>query len=109
MNRSVGRFRFVLAMTAWLGATAGLAVAASKNAAEEAIRAQTAAWEKAYNAADSKAAGATFVLNKPTEVGVSGKKDGKWHYIRDTWNADAPAAPPPPPAPAAAPAAPPKK
>ena len=88
--------------------------------------------------ADSKAAGVVFAINYPTEVGVSGntgwesgtykatikgsvvetgkflsvsrKKDGKWLYIRDTWNADAP---PPPPAPAPAPVpaapAPPKK
>jgi hypothetical protein len=34
-------------------------------------------------------------------LSVSRKKDGKWLYIRDTWNADAP------PAPAQAPAAPP--
>ena len=79
--------------------------------------------------ADSKAAGAVFLLNAKTDVGVSGnmgwesgtykvtvkgavvetgkflsvsrKKDGKWLYIRDTWNADAP------PAPSQAPAAPP--
>lgn len=75
--------------------------------------------------AGSKAAGAVFVLDPRTDVGVSGsmawesgtykvtvkgaivetgkflsvsrKKDGKWLYIRDTWNADAtptPAAPP---------------
>lgn len=77
----------------------------------------------------SKAAGAVFILDPKTDVGVSGnmgwesgmykvtvngavvetgkflsvsrKKDGKWLYIRDTWNADAP------PAPAQAPAAPP--
>ena len=83
--------------------------------------------------AGSKAAGAVFVVNPKTDVGVSGnmgwesgtykatvkgavvetgkflsvsrKKDGKWHYIRDTWNADAPPAPPvPPQAPAAPPA-----
>jgi uncharacterized protein (TIGR02246 family) len=83
--------------------------------------------------AGSKAAGAVFVLDPKTDVGVSGnmawesgtykvtvkgavvetgkflsvsrKADGKWLYIRDTWNADAPAAPPaPPPAPAAPPA-----
>ena len=84
--------------------------------------------------AASKAAGAVFVLDPKTDVGVSGamgwesgtykvtvkgavvetgkflsvsrKKDGKWLYIRDTWNADAPSAPPAPPAtPAAPPAA----
>ncbi len=82
--------------------------------------------------AASKAAGAVFVVDPKTDVGVSGamgwesgtykvtvkgavvetgkflsvsrKKDGKWLYIRDTWNADAPIAPPAPP-PAAAPAA----
>jgi uncharacterized protein (TIGR02246 family) len=82
--------------------------------------------------AGSKAAGAVFVINPKTDVGVSGnmgwesgtykvtvkgavvetgkflsvsrKKDGKWLYIRDTWNADAP--PAPPAAPPAAPAAP---
>jgi len=80
--------------------------------------------------AGSKAGGVVFVLNPKTDVGVSGnmgwesgtykvtvkgavvetgkflsvsrKKDGKWHYIRDTWNADAA----PAPAPAAAPPAP---
>jgi uncharacterized protein (TIGR02246 family) len=79
--------------------------------------------------ANSKAAGAVFALNPKTDVGVSGnmgwesgtykvtvkgavvetgkflsvsrKKDGKWLYIRDTWNADAP------PATAQGPAAPP--
>jgi uncharacterized protein (TIGR02246 family) len=68
--------------------------------------------------AGSKAAGAVFVIDPQTDVGVSGdmgwesgkykvtvkgaivetgkflsvsrKKDGKWLYIRDTWNADAP-------------------
>ncbi len=78
--------------------------------------------------AGSAAAGAVFVLDPKTDVGISGnmgwesgtykvtvkgavvetgkflsvsvKKDGKWLYVRDTWNADAP------PAPAAAPAPP---
>lgn len=80
--------------------------------------------------AASKAAGVVFVIDPKTEVGVSGamgwesgtykvmvkgavvdtgkflsvsrKKNGKWLYIRDTWNSDVP---PAPPAPAAAPAA----
>lgn len=81
--------------------------------------------------ASSKEAGAVFNVDPKTDVGVSGnlgwesgtytvtvksatvetgkflsvsrKKDGKWLYIRDTWNADAaPAAVPP--APPAAPA-----
>ena len=81
--------------------------------------------------AASKAAGVVFVIDPKTDVGVSGamgwesgtykvnvkgavvetgkflsvsrKKDGKWLYIRDTWNSDAPPAPPAPatPAPAA--------
>ena len=84
--------------------------------------------------AASKAAGVVFVLPDRTDVGVSGtmgwesgtykvtvkgavvetgkflsvsrKKDGKWQYIRDTWNADAPPAPSAPPqAPATPPAA----
>ena len=83
----------------------------------------------ANSIAESKAGGAVFVINPKTDVGVSGnmgwesgtykvtvkgavvetgkflsvsrKKDGKWHYIRDTWNADAPPAPPAAPAPAA--------
>jgi len=84
--------------------------------------------------AASKSAGAVFVLDPKTDVGVSGpmgwesgtykvtvkgavvetgkflsvsrKKDGKWLYIRDTWNADAAAAPSAPaPAAAAPPAA----
>src|SRR6185436_7588042 len=70
--------------------------------------------------ASSKAAGVVFMLNPKTDVGVSGKmgwesgtykvtvkgavvetgkflsvsrkKDGKWHYLRDTWNADTPVA-----------------
>ena len=83
--------------------------------------------------ASSKSADAVFVLNPKTDVGVSGttgwesgtyqvtvkgavvqtgkflsvsrKKNGKWLYIRDIWNADAPPAVPatsaaPPPAPA---------
>ena len=83
--------------------------------------------------AGSKAAGAVFALNPKTDVGVSGsmgwesgtykvtvkgavvetgkflsvssKKDGKWLYIRDTWNADAPpASPTAPQAPGAPPA-----
>jgi uncharacterized protein (TIGR02246 family) len=74
--------------------------------------------------AESKAAGAVFVIDPKTEVGVSGntgwesgtfkvvikgtvvetgkflsvsrKKNGTWSYIRDTWNTDsAPAAPAP--------------
>ena len=85
--------------------------------------------------AGSKAVGAVFVLNPKTDVGVSGnmgwesgtykvtvkgavvetgkflsvsrKKDGKWLYIRDTWNADAPPAPSTAPAPPKAAAAPP--
>ena len=76
--------------------------------------------------AGSQAAGVVFVINPKTDVGVSGdmgwesgtykvtikgavvetgkflsvsrKKDGKWLYIRDTWNADAPPAPAAPPA-----------
>ncbi len=97
------------------------------------------------NIAEAAAAGVVFVVDPKTDVGVSGnmgwesgtykatikgavvetgkflsvsrKKDGKWLYIRDTWNADAapapaatPAAPPAaPPAAAKAPAAPPAK
>ena len=85
--------------------------------------------------AAAKAAGAVFTLNPKTDVGVSGnmgwesgtykvtvkgatvetgkflsvsrKKDGKWLYLRDTWNADAPPAPPAPPPAAAAPPPPP--
>lgn len=84
--------------------------------------------------AGSKAAGVVFNINPRTDVGVSGntgwesgtytatikgavvesgkflsvsrKKDGKWHYLRDTWNADAPPAPPEPAATAAPPKAP---
>jgi uncharacterized protein (TIGR02246 family) len=153
-------------MAVLLCALAGVAQASPAD--EAAIRAQTMAWEKAYNSgdakgvaaqyaddalllppgspavsgraailtfftkdiADSKAAGAEFVIDPKTDVGVSGdmgwesgrytatvkgavvesgkflsvsrKKDGKWLYIRDIWNADTPA---PDPAPAAAPAA----
>jgi len=80
--------------------------------------------------ANSKAAGVIFAVAPKADVGVSGnmgwesgtytvtmkgavvetgkylsvsrKKDGKWLYLRDTWNADAP----PAPVPAAAPPAP---
>ena len=83
--------------------------------------------------AGAKAAGAVFVVNTGTDVGVSGnmgwesgtykvtvkaavvetgkflsvsrKKDGKWLYLRDTWNADAPPAPAVSAAPAASPPA----
>jgi uncharacterized protein (TIGR02246 family) len=163
-----------VAMIAVAGSMTGLAHAASPTAADEAaLRAQTASWEKAYNAgdakgvaaqyaddalllppgspgvrgraailaffakevADSKAAGVVFVIDPKTDVGVAGnmgwesgtykvtvkgavvetgkflsvsrKKDGKWLYIRDTWNADAPPAPPASPAPPQPPAAPP--
>lgn len=72
--------------------------------------------------AGSKAAGVVFNINPGTDVGASGnmgwesgtytatikgvvvesrkflsvsrKTGGKWHYIRDTWNADAPPASP---------------
>jgi uncharacterized protein (TIGR02246 family) len=72
--------------------------------------------------ASAKGAGAVFILNPNTDVGVSGntgwesgtysvtvngsvvetgkflsvsrKINGKWLYIRDTWNADAPVTPP---------------
>ena len=84
--------------------------------------------------AGSKAAGVVFNINPKTDVGVSGdlgwesgtytvtskgavveagkflsvsrKINGKWQYIRDTYNADAPPAPAAPAAPAKAPAAP---
>jgi uncharacterized protein (TIGR02246 family) len=84
--------------------------------------------------AGSKAADAVFAVNPKSDVGVSGnmgwesgtykvtvkgavietgkflsvyrKKNGKWLYIRDTWNADAPPAPPAPPQTPAAPPAP---
>ncbi len=80
--------------------------------------------------AASKAAGVVFVIDPKTEVGVSGamgwesgtykvtvkgavvdtgkflsvsrKKNGKWLYIRDTWNSDAPPAPAAPATPPAA-------
>ncbi|MEP6701566.1 MAG: DUF4440 domain-containing protein [Betaproteobacteria bacterium] len=85
----------------------------------------------------SQAAGVVFNINPKTDVGVSGnlgwesgtytatikgavveagkflsvsrKHKGKWLYIRDTWNADAPPAPAAAGTPAAAPVAAPKK
>ena len=82
--------------------------------------------------AGSKAGGAVFAIAPNADVGVSGnmgwesgtytvtvkgavvetgkylsvsrKKDGKWLYIRDTWNADAPPTPAAPPQAPAAPA-----
>jgi len=159
-------------IVALAGSMAGFGQEALAATADEAaIRAQTASWEKAYNAGDakavaaqyaddalllppgapavsgraaildyftkdiagSKAAGVVFVVNPKTDVGVSGnmgwesgmykvtmkgavvetgkflsvshKKDGKWQYIRDTWNADAAPAPAAPPQPPAIPAA----
>jgi uncharacterized protein (TIGR02246 family) len=162
------------ALIALVSNVAGLSHAAA-GADEAAIRAQTTAWEKAYNGGDAKgvaaqyaedallmppgargakgkaaildyftkdiagsqAAGVIFAIDPKTDVGVSGnmgwesgtykvtvkgavvdtgkflsvsrKKDGKWYYIRDTWNSDAPppaAKPAPAPTvPAAAPAA----
>jgi uncharacterized protein (TIGR02246 family) len=47
------------------------------------------------------ASGATVDTGK--YIGVFQKRDGKWLYIRDTWNSDNP--PPPPAEPAAEPAA----
>jgi uncharacterized protein (TIGR02246 family) len=170
MIRSKKMSWLAVGVVAVMGAMAGFAHAAAD---EDAIRAQSATWEKAYNGGDaktvaaqyaedalllppgasgvrgraailefftkdiatSKAAGAVFVLNPKSDVGVSGnmgwesgtykvtvkgaivetgkflsvsrKKDGKWLYLRDTWNADAPPAPPASPAPPQAPAAPP--
>ena len=157
-------------LVALAGSMAGVvhAAAPAAGADEAAIRAQTTAWEKAYNGGDakgltalyaddalmmppgvagvsgkaailayitkdiasSKAGGVVFVINPKTDVGVSGdmgwesgtykvtvkgavvdtgkflsvsrKKDGKWLYIRDTWNSDAPPAPAAPAAPPAA-------
>jgi len=175
MNRSMGRHWTTIAALACAGAIATAAFAAPKNSDEEGLRAQTMAWEKAYNSgdakgvaaqyaedalllppgspavkgraaiqhfftkdiADSKAAGAMFVINYPTEVGVSGnmgwesgtykaivkgavvesgkflsvsrKQGGKWLYIRDTWNADASPAPAPAATPTPPAAAPAKK
>jgi len=160
MNRSKRMSWLAVGIVALMGLITVLAHAASPASADEdAIRAQTISWGKAYNGgdakavaalyaedalllppgvsgvsgraailryftkdiADSKAAGAVFALNPKTDVGVSGnmgwesgtykvnvkgavvetgkflsvsrKKDGKWLYIRDTWNADAPPAP----------------
>jgi ketosteroid isomerase-like protein len=161
--------RSTVALAACLLVAVNVVHAASKNKDEQALHAQTVAWEKAFNGgdvkgvaaqyaddavlmppdssavrgrvaierffakymADGKAAGVTFAIDYPTEGGVTGnigwesgtykamikgnvvergkflsvsrKKGGKWLYIRDMWNADAPPAPPaPPPAPAAA-------
>jgi uncharacterized protein (TIGR02246 family) len=48
------------------------------------------------------------VVDKGKYIGVFQKRDGKWLYIRDTWNSDNPPAPAAPPAevPAAEPAKP---
>jgi uncharacterized protein (TIGR02246 family) len=103
------------------------------------VRGRTAIQEFfAKDVAGSKAAGAVFALNPKTDVGVSGnmgwesgtykvtvkgavvetgkflsvsrKINGKWLYIRDTWNADAPSAPASPASPPASTAPPaPKK
>ena len=168
MFRSNNKSWRAVGIVALAGALAMVSTAvAAASADETAIRAQTLAWEKAFNGGDAKgvaaqyaddallmppgapavsgkaaildfftkevagakAGGAVFVINPKTDVGVSGKtgwesgsykvtvkgaivetgkflsvsrkKDGRWLYYRDTWNADAP---PPPPAPPAAPA-----
>ena len=70
-------------------------------------------WESGTYTATVKGA----VVESGKFLSVSRKKGGKWLYIRDTWNADAPPAPAaaaapapaPAPAPAAAPAPAPKK
>jgi hypothetical protein len=52
-------------------------------------------WESGTYKVTAKAA----VVETGSFLSVSRKKDGKWIYIRDTWNADAaPAAPPAAPA-----------
>ena len=173
MNRSKEVLKIAAGIVALVASMANFAYAASPNADEAAIRAQTVSWEQAYNGGDakalaalyaddavllppgasavrgraaiqeffakdvagSKAAGAVFALNPKTDVAVSGnmgwesgtykvtvkgavvetgkflsvsrKLNGKWLYIRDTWNADAPAAAPASPSPPPAPTAPP--
>jgi hypothetical protein len=37
--------------------------------------------------------GTGAVVESGMFLSVSRKKDGKWYYLRDTWNADAPPAP----------------
>lgn len=59
-------------------------------------------WESGTYTATIKGA----VVESGKFLSVSRKKDGKWHYIRDIWNADAPPAPPAPVASPSAPAAP---
>jgi uncharacterized protein (TIGR02246 family) len=147
------RYSFWIVIALLVGATSNAGPA--PGADEAAIRAQTTAWMKAYNAADAKSvaalyaddamlappeapaaagrtailafftkdvagaksAGLTLSVTGTTDVGVSGdlgwesgtyaatvkgavvgtgkflsvsrKKDGKWLYIRDTWNSDA--------------------
>jgi uncharacterized protein (TIGR02246 family) len=161
-------FRFIKGSALAIMALFFSIAAPASPADEAAIRAQTTAWEKAYNAGDakgvaaqyaddallmppgaagirgkvaildyftkdiaaSKGAGAVFVINPKTDVGVAGetgwesgtykvtvkgavvdtgkflsvsrKKDGKWLYYRDTWNSDGAAEPAPAPKPAAA-------
>ena len=54
MNRSQHLSWLAAAIVALTGAMAGLAHAAAPKAADEAaLRAQTASWEKAYNAGDA--------------------------------------------------------
>jgi uncharacterized protein (TIGR02246 family) len=38
------------------------------------------------------------VVDTGKYLSVSKKSDGKWRYVRDTWNSDGPSAPPAPPA-----------
>jgi hypothetical protein len=52
-------------------------------------------WESGTYKATVKGA----VVEAGKFLSVSRKKGGKWLYIRDTWNVDAPPAPPTPPAP----------
>jgi ketosteroid isomerase-like protein len=65
-------------IAAWVSSFAGLALAATPKSADEAsIRAQTSAWEKAYNGGDAKGVAAQYaedaLLLPPGASGVRGR------------------------------------
>src|SRR5690349_13884320 len=76
MIRSSSNAWLVLALVALTGTMSGFAQAAA-NADETAIRAQSTAWEKAYNAGDAKAVAALYaedaLLLPPGAAAVSGR------------------------------------
>src|SRR5258706_10305933 len=75
-------------IVAWASAIAGFAQAATPKSADEAsIRAQSAAWEKAYNAADAKGVAAQYaedaLLMPPGNTPVKGRAAILDYFTKD--------------------------